>query len=133
MENERSITEKDSHIMSIWHELERANAKFPLFNSKHEGLAIIEEEFLELRDEVFHGQMYKARQEAIQTAAMCLKFLMSADKWEEKPKFTPKFVKFGVPVPNPNPANLSRVSRDILNGNARGEDQELGDKTSSGF
>lgn len=66
-------------------ELDRARAKFPKFNSAHEGLAVIEEEFLELRQEVFWGptkgtddpSMRSAlmRAEAVQLAAMALRFI----------------------------------------------------------
>lgn len=60
-------------------EVQSAIEKFPPFNSPHEGLAIIEEEFLELRAEVF--KQYDARtkdamrQEAIQVAAMAVRFV----------------------------------------------------------
>jgi len=62
------------------------------FNSTHEGLAVIEEEFLELRDEVFWGEKrckaefggandweaahrIKMRDEAIQTICMLVRFV----------------------------------------------------------
>jgi hypothetical protein len=53
------------------------------FNSTHEGLAIIQEEFEELKEEVFWGekkfyqdeQLSRMRKEAVQTAAMCIRFI----------------------------------------------------------
>ncbi len=55
-------------------ELKEATAEFGPFLSAHEGLAIIEEEFLELRKAVFWGE--GSRQvEATQLAAMAIRFL----------------------------------------------------------
>jgi len=52
---------------------------FPDFRSTHEGVAIIEEEFLEFRDAAFwphkHGDT-SASEEVLQLAAMCVRFLM---------------------------------------------------------
>ncbi|SRR5260221_630254 len=54
-------------------EITRARLRFPTFNSKHEGLAITEEEFLELRKSIFeHGTNEQILEEAIQTAAMAI-------------------------------------------------------------
>ena len=74
-------------------ELNRANAKFPLFNSTHEGYAVILEEAEEAQgslDEdttptaIFH-QAIDAACEMVQTAAMLLKYEMSMGaKAEEK-------------------------------------------------
>ena len=59
----------------ITKELERANKKFPPFNSAHEGIAVIREEYLELEYEIFHGTEDNAFEEAIQLAAMACKLL----------------------------------------------------------
>lgn len=60
-------------------ELERAQAKFPAFNSGHEGYAVILEELDELWDEVKASKpgsdMTAMRKEAIQVAAMALRFV----------------------------------------------------------
>jgi hypothetical protein len=58
---------------SVSAELNRAREKHATpIRSKHEGLAILEEEFLEVREEVFHGKdPKKLMQELIQLAAMC--------------------------------------------------------------
>lgn len=87
-------------------ELERANEKFPLFTSDHEGYAVILEEFQESEEEVnrarfqlnrlwesvradeaqteyirrIRERMLKAAAEAIQTAAMCEKFIQSQEE-----------------------------------------------------
>ena len=62
----------------IEEELDRAQEKFPApFASWHEGCAIIEEEFLEFRTEVFWGKSADDRQtECVQLAAMALRFLV---------------------------------------------------------
>jgi hypothetical protein len=63
-------------------EFEGAVSGFPAFNSSHEGLAVIEEEFIELRDEVFTnpkkspGNDERMKTEAVQLAAMSLRFLI---------------------------------------------------------
>lgn len=87
-------------------ELEQANKKFPLFASDHEGYAVILEEFQESEEEVNRARfrlnrlwesvradeaqteyirhirksMLKAAAEAIQTAAMCEKFIQSQEE-----------------------------------------------------
>lgn len=87
-------------------ELERANKKFSLFASDHEGYAVILEEFQESEEEVnrarfrlnrlwesvradeaqteyirhIRERMLKAAAEAIQTAAMCEKFIQSQEE-----------------------------------------------------
>ena len=68
----------------VLEEFIRATGKFSKFASGHEGIAVIEEEFMELRDEVFWGfkrttdaAMINARtrKEAIQLSAMALRFV----------------------------------------------------------
>ncbi len=89
-------------------ELWGALTKFPNFRSTHEGLAIIEEEFLELREEIFWGkkkatvggvvaryneetkileainydEIHRTRikKEAIQLAAMAIRLIAELDK-----------------------------------------------------
>jgi hypothetical protein len=61
-------------------ELEKAEAKFPPFNSAHEGYAVILEELDELWDEIKNnkesGAEYRQRIEATQVAAMAMRFLL---------------------------------------------------------
>lgn len=57
-------------------EAKRAFAEFPPFRSPHEGFAILKEEVDELWEEVKCGDLEAARQEAVQVAAMALRFLV---------------------------------------------------------
>ena len=82
----------DVVLNDVSDELVRATSKFGAFNSAHEGFAVLEEEFLELRSEVFTNpikanpaiskhaaiDLHKAamRSEAIQVAAMAMRFVM---------------------------------------------------------
>lgn len=63
-------------IEAVRSELERAVAKFPAFSSPHEGKAVIEEELEELWEHVKKntGRGLYAREEAIQVAAMALRY-----------------------------------------------------------
>jgi hypothetical protein len=67
-------------LRDVADEHQRAINKFRAFNSPHEGIAIIEEEFLELREEVFKQHdartKEKMRAEAKQIAAMALRFMI---------------------------------------------------------
>ena len=56
-------------------ELAQARTRFPEMHSPHEGLAIVEEEFIELRRAVFWGKGDKVV-EAKQLAAMAMRFLV---------------------------------------------------------
>jgi NTP pyrophosphatase (non-canonical NTP hydrolase) len=61
-------------------EVDRAQAKYPSFNSTHEGYAVLLEEVDELWDEVKKNSknqdMNKMRTEALQVAAMAVRFLV---------------------------------------------------------
>lgn len=60
----------------VWDEVERASAKYPPFNSAHEGFAVLKEEVDELWDEVKANHPERQTAEAIQVAAMAVRFLM---------------------------------------------------------
>jgi len=64
----------------VYRELSQATAKFPAMNSAHEGYSVLAEEVDELWDEVRGKQgardMAKMRKEAIQVAAMAIRFVM---------------------------------------------------------
>lgn len=66
----------ESIAAEILAEYRRAAAKFPPMRSPHEGWAILEEEVLELRDEIFHGTPERAREEAAQVGAMALRLML---------------------------------------------------------
>lgn len=58
-------------------ELEKARKGHPIpMHSVHEGIAVIEEEFIELRTEVFkkHTRRLALLEECVQIAAMCQRF-----------------------------------------------------------
>ena len=52
--------------------------KLGTFASPHEGIAVIREEYLELEHEVFHGGEAEAATEAVQLAAMAIRFLVDS-------------------------------------------------------
>lgn len=56
-------------------ELDRASARFGAFNSTHEGYAVIAEELDELWDAVKKNDADHAAAEAIQVAAMAVRFM----------------------------------------------------------
>lgn len=63
-------------MQEVLDELDDACKKFPPFNSAHEGFAVLQEEVDELWQEVKHGTKVREREEAIQVAAMALRFLL---------------------------------------------------------
>ena len=67
----------------VYAEYERATSSYPPFASAHEGLAVILEEYEELKDEVFKNPKkrdYNAmKREAIQVAAMAIRFLVDVE------------------------------------------------------
>jgi hypothetical protein len=71
---------KQLALEMISKEHDNAIAKFPAFYSAHEGMAVLEEEFLELRQEVFKNHEVRnienMRKEASQIAAMALRFMI---------------------------------------------------------
>lgn len=61
-------------------EVVRAIEKFPTFNSAHEGYAVIAEELDELWDAVKGNDPVDARKEAVQVAAMGIRFMTDIKK-----------------------------------------------------
>lgn len=68
--------EEEEALLLVMTEYRRARTKFGPFNSGHEGYAVILEELEELWDEVKANNRPKAREEAMQLAAMALAFLL---------------------------------------------------------
>ena len=64
---------------SVVQEVARAQSNWPPFNSAHEGFAIMQEEFDELKEHVWTNQKKRdidaMRTEAIQVAAMAMRFI----------------------------------------------------------
>lgn len=75
-------------LQMVRNELEKAKKQYPAFASPHEGLAIIEEEFLELRREVFLNHKVRVPEqmikEAMQTAAMSIRFMVDLDNADSR-------------------------------------------------
>lgn len=61
-------------------ELQRAQGRFPPYQSAHEGLAVIREEYLEFEQAVFHGSGEDAYIEAMQLAAMSLRYMVDIEQ-----------------------------------------------------
>jgi len=77
-------------IEEVYREVMRAKSMFPTdFHNQHEGYAVILEELDELWQEVKKNQrdydLYEQRKEAIQCAAMCIRFIAELTHGAEKP------------------------------------------------
>lgn len=82
-------------FLEVGKELRRAQDKHPTpFNSAHEGYAVIDEEAIELRNEVYWGNPVDARKEAIQLAAMAVLFIL--DVSDRRPR---AICERGIPAP----------------------------------
>lgn len=62
-------------LNEVAEELQKASAKFPSFNSAHEGYAVLREEVDELWDDVKKDRTEAAIKEAIQVGAMAIRFI----------------------------------------------------------
>lgn len=86
-------------VFSVGEELRKSMTKWSLFNSRHEGYAVLLEEVDELWDEVKKRKpdVKNMRAEAVQVAAMAMKFIMSMEnEWRTteigKPKPQASFI-----------------------------------------
>lgn len=61
-------------------EAQRAMEKFKPFNSSHEGFAVLREEVDEMWDAIKANDLPHARKEAIQVAAMALRYIAETPK-----------------------------------------------------
>lgn len=66
----------DAAWQDVREEIWRATRRYPEFNSTHEGYAVIKEELDELWEAVRGNNRQDARAEAVQVAAMAIRFLM---------------------------------------------------------
>lgn len=66
----------DDLLSDVRDELICAVAKFKDFNSAHEGHSILREEVDEMWEEIRANRLLGARREALQVAAMALRFLL---------------------------------------------------------
>lgn len=68
-------------LFDVNHEVHKARSKHGSMTSPHEGSAVIREEFEELWDEIKadRGLQKSARQEAIQLAAMAVRYVLDLD------------------------------------------------------
>lgn len=93
IKNERIIESEfevrvDAALKEVRKELIHAMENFPAFRSAHEGVAIIEEEFLEFRKAAFwpHKTKSKEETEATQLAAMACRYLVDVCYKENVPR-----------------------------------------------
>ena len=70
----------DDLAEAIDDELAIAQSKFPAFKSDHEGYAVILEELDELWDAVKANNAKHARAEAVQVAAMAIRFILDSER-----------------------------------------------------
>lgn len=70
-----SYKPSETTIRSVESEFERATKKFNKFNSAHEGYAVIKEELDELWDAIKDNRKTDYENEAIQVAAMAIRFI----------------------------------------------------------
>ena len=73
-------------LEATWQELNRAKAKFPDdLKNQHEGYAVMKEEVEEMWDEVKADNPEKAVAEAVQVAAMAIRFIAETGKYPYVP------------------------------------------------
>lgn len=74
----REMAEEDltRAVQAVLMEVRKATVKFGPFASSHEGYAILREEVDELWDDVKANNLEGARAEAVQVAAMAIRFLI---------------------------------------------------------
>lgn len=77
----------DAALALVRAEIERAALKHPPFNSRHEGYSVLLEEVDELWDDVKADRHHPAIIEAIQVAAMGVRFISDLGTWETAATF----------------------------------------------
>lgn len=83
MKSMRLIEEQyiDSALRMVRAEIRLAGEKFPPMRSPHEGYAIIKEEVDEMWDAIKKNEISHSRGEAIQVAAMAVRYAMDISEW----------------------------------------------------
>lgn len=71
----RSRDELDAIAREITDEAERAMTKFAMFNSPHEGYAVLLEELDEMWDDIKANRVPESVEEAVQVGAMALRYI----------------------------------------------------------
>lgn len=79
-----SATRLEFIVADITQELHSSTAKYGQFNSTHEAYGVIKEEVDEMWDECKKNDLKAMRAEAVQVAAMALRFILDADKTIEE-------------------------------------------------
>jgi hypothetical protein len=70
-------TDWDDAFVAVKDEVQRAQRKFPApFNNAHEGYAVLLEEVDEAWDAIKKNDIWDARKEMVQVAAMAIRFLL---------------------------------------------------------
>lgn len=65
----------------VWEKLGEARNQFPPLHSRHEGIAVIREEYLELEEAIFRGSDWnRVREEACQLAAMAIRLILDEEE-----------------------------------------------------
>lgn len=72
------------YLNQIYDELNRATRRYGPMTSPHEAYGIIKEEVDEMWDEIKQNNYLRARDEALQVAAMCVRFLVDSEEWERE-------------------------------------------------
>ena len=70
------MTNVQFYLVDIHEEFDRATKRHGSFRSPHEGYAVLKEEVDEMWDAIKANDLDSARKEAIQVAAMALRFLV---------------------------------------------------------
>lgn len=76
LKHQKCLRLADNAWEDVRAEIGRAIQKFPAFNSPHEGYAVILEELDELFEAIRANERQQARAEAVQVAAMAIRFLI---------------------------------------------------------
>ena len=68
--------DEQSYLIMVVAEMHGGREKFGRYNSTHEGLGVIYEEWIEFRRDIMRNDNRKAVEEAIQLSAVALRFAM---------------------------------------------------------